>query len=100
MRWRREAMQEGQETFAGAWKELTRRGEDVYKRQMYNTQTGFDMRYQRNKVYNLKLAAAPLDGLIIGPGETFSFCQAVRHADRQVRYKEGLTVVDLSLIHI
>ncbi len=61
---------------------------------MYNTQTGFDMRYQRNKVFNLKLAAAPLDGLIIGPGETFSFCQAVRHADRQVRYKEGLTVVD------
>lgn len=61
---------------------------------MYNTDTGFDMIYQENKVHNLKVAAAKLDGLLIRPGETFSFCQAVRHADRDTPYRDGLVVVD------
>lgn len=57
---------------------------------MINPDTGFDLRYQENKVYNLKLAAEKLDGLLIAPGETFSFYQAVRGADRARPYKEGL----------
>ncbi len=61
---------------------------------MYNTDTGFPMVYQENKVHNLKLAAAKLDGLLIRPGETFSFWKAVRFADRGTPYKEGLAVVD------
>lgn len=61
---------------------------------MYNTDTGFDMTYQENKVHNLKLAAAKLDGLLIRPGETFSFCLATRSADRKTPYKDGLVVVD------
>ena len=36
---------------------------------MYNYDTGFDMKYQENKVFNLKLAAATLDKLMIRPGE-------------------------------
>ena len=50
--------------------------------QLYNTETGFDMVYQENKVFNLKLAAKELNGLLIRPGETFSFSQAIRYADR------------------
>ncbi len=61
---------------------------------LYNRETGWDMRYQENKVHNLKLAAAMLDGMLIQPGETFSFCRAIRRADRRVPYKDGLTVVD------
>ena len=57
---------------------------------MINRQTGFDLKYQENKVFNLKLAAKKLDGLLIRPGETFSFWQAVRGADRETPYKEGL----------
>lgn len=61
---------------------------------LYNTKTGFDMAYQHNKVFNLKLAAVPLQGMLIRPEETFSFWKRVKNADRQTPYKEGLIVVN------
>ncbi|HEX3051295.1 MAG TPA: glycopeptide resistance accessory protein VanW [Aggregatilineaceae bacterium] len=61
---------------------------------LYNTSTGFDMIYQENKVFNLKLAAKTLNGLLIKPGESFSFWQTVRHADKETPYKDGLTVIN------
>lgn len=61
---------------------------------LYNTNTGFDMAYQKNKVFNLKLAAKTLNGLLIRPGETFSFWRLVRYADKRVPYKDGLTVTN------
>lgn len=61
---------------------------------LYNEKTGFDMVYQENKVFNLKLAAAALDKLIIKPNEIFSFWWAIKDADKKTPYKEGLTVVD------
>lgn len=61
---------------------------------LYNTNTGFDMAYQENKVYNLKLAAKTLNGLLIKSGETFSLWNAVRYADKYTPYKDGLTVTD------
>lgn len=61
---------------------------------LYNRETGFDMAYQENKVFNLKLAAATLDHVVIRPHETFSFWKLVRYADRNTPYKDGLTVVD------
>lgn len=61
---------------------------------MYNPDTGFDMIYQENKVHNLKLAAKTVDGLLIRPGETFSFWNAARFADREIPYREGLTEID------
>ena len=45
---------------------------------LYNRETGFPMVYQENKVFNLRLAAKELEGLLIRPGETFSFFRAVR----------------------
>ena len=65
---------------------------------MYNRETGFDMVYQENKVFNLKLAARTLDGLVIAPGESFSFWDRVRRADRDMPYKEGLAEVDGKLV--
>ena len=62
-----------------------------------NGNTGFDMVYQENKVFNLKLAAKTLNGLLIRPGEAFSFWRCVRHADKHTPYKDGLKVLNGSL---
>ncbi len=62
--------------------------------QMLNENSGFDMKYQRNKVHNLKLAARTLNRVVIEHGETFSFWQLVRRADRREKYKDGLNLVD------
>lgn len=61
---------------------------------MYNRNTGFDFKYQENKVFNLKLAAVPINWLLIKPNETFSFWKLVHHADKYVSYKDGLTVIN------
>ncbi len=67
---------------------------------MYNADTGFDMIYQENKVHNLKLAAARLDGMLIRPGETFSFWKTVRHADREIPYRDALATVNGRLMAV
>lgn len=61
---------------------------------LINPDTGFDLRYQWNKVFNLQLAAKKLDRLLIRPGETFSFCWATRDADKITPYRDGLIVVN------
>lgn len=68
----------------------------VYQTQslLLNENSGFDMRYQYNKVHNLRLAARPLDHLVIRPGETFSFWQTIRKADRREPYRDGLILSD------
>jgi vancomycin resistance protein VanW len=60
---------------------------------LYNRATGFGMTYQENKVYNLKLVAAVLNGVVIRPGETFSFWRLARRADRRTPYRDGLVVI-------
>jgi vancomycin resistance protein VanW len=49
-----------------------------------------DMRLQHNKVVNLRLAAARVDGLLIRPGETFSFNRTVGNCTRRKGYVEGM----------
>ena len=56
---------------------------------MMNENSGFDMKYQINKVHNLKLAARTINKVIIEPNETFSFWQLVRWADHHEKYKDG-----------
>ena len=65
---------------------------------MLNENSGFDMKYQHNKVFNLKLAARTLDHIVIAPGETFSFWQLVRKADKKERYKDGLVLVNGEIV--
>lgn len=65
-----------------------------YHSPLYNMSTGFDMIYQENKVFNLKLASKMLDKCIIKPGETFSFWKTLHHADKKLPYKDGLTVTN------
>lgn len=61
---------------------------------LYNYETGYELIYQENKAYNCRLAAKVLDKVIIAPGETFSFWNAVRDANREVPYKNGYTLSD------
>jgi vancomycin resistance protein VanW len=49
-----------------------------------------DMRFQENKVTNLELARASIDGLLIRPGETFSFWRRVGKTTAEKGYLEGL----------
>lgn len=61
---------------------------------MINTNSGFDIGYQINKVHNLKLVAMTMDKIIIEPGQVFSFWLLARNAERYGKYKDGLTVVN------
>ena len=58
---------------------------------LINPNTGFDMKYQENKVFNLRLAAKPINGIILQPQETFSLWQLVRKVNKSA-FKEGLSV--------
>ena len=49
-----------------------------------------EMWMQHNKVANLKLACAQVDGLLIRPGETFSFNKVVGNATRRKGYVKGM----------
>ena len=51
-----------------------------------------DMYLQHNKVTNLRLAAERLDGLVVQPGETFSFWLLVGRPTRRRGYLEGLVL--------
>lgn len=49
-----------------------------------------EMWLQRNKVTNLRLASERVDGLLIRPGETFSFNKVVGNCTRRKGYVEGM----------
>lgn len=51
-----------------------------------------DMYLQHNKVTNLRLAIAPLNGIVIKPGETFSIWQLVGRPSKRRGFKEGMTL--------
>ena len=48
------------------------------------------MHLQHNKVTNLRLAASRIDGLVIAPGETFSFNRVVGNCTRRKGYVDGM----------
>lgn len=51
-----------------------------------------DMRLQENKAVNLALAAPKVNGVLIRPGETFSFWALVGNCTAKKGYLEGLTI--------
>lgn len=53
---------------------------------------GVDMALQRGKVQNLRLAAARLNGIVVQPGETFSFWKLVGRPTRRIGYVDGLVI--------
>ncbi|MCG8573828.1 MAG: VanW family protein [Flavobacteriales bacterium] len=53
-----------------------------------------DMHLQHNKITNLRLAIEHLDGIVIKPGEVFSFWKLVGRPTKQKGYLEGMTLSD------
>lgn len=53
---------------------------------------GVDMKLQENKVTNIRLACKRINGIIIQPGETFSYWCTVGPADKRHSYMEGLVI--------
>lgn len=51
-----------------------------------------DMQLQENKAVNLSIAAPCVNGIIIRPGETFSFWRLVGRDTRKRGFKEGLAI--------
>ena len=51
-----------------------------------------DLTLQENKAVNLSLSAPKVNGIIIRPGETFSFWHLVGKCTAKKGYKEGLTI--------
>lgn len=53
-----------------------------------------DMSLQNNKAVNLSIAAPKVNGILIKPGETFSFWHLVGRDSRRKGYLEGLTIAN------
>ena len=54
---------------------------------------GIDVRLQINKAVNIKLACRKLNGLVIRPGEVFSFWRIVGKTSKRRGYKDGRVIV-------
>ncbi|WP_053364913.1 VanW family protein [Bacillus sp. FJAT-27245] len=53
---------------------------------------GVDMSYQYNKIQNLKLAIERLNGIIIQPGETFSYWKLIGRPTKSKGYVDGMVL--------
>lgn len=53
---------------------------------------GVDMELQRNKATNLRIACAKVNGIMINPGETFSFWRLIGEPGEKHGYREGLVI--------
>ena len=53
---------------------------------------GVDIQLQENKVTNIMLACSKINGLIIHPGEIFSFWKMIGNPTKRAGYKEGLVI--------
>lgn len=56
------------------------------------------MHLQYNKIHNLQIACSSLDGLLLEPGDIFSFCSIVSRTSKKRGYIEGLEMRDGKLV--
>ena len=54
---------------------------------------GVDIKLQKNKITNIAIACKKINGIIVKPGETFSFWKLVGPTTKELGYKEGLVIV-------
>lgn len=96
--WKERALRRGRDVFSGqrfAGKKQTQplpvcvaRHGSLIRRRLGNV----DMELQENKAVNLALAAPQISGILIRPGETFSFWRLVGLPSEKRGFREGLTI--------
>lgn len=59
---------------------------------------GIDPRLQENKAINIKLASSKINGIIIHPGESFSFWKTLGNTTKKRGYKEGRVIMGDKLV--
>lgn len=69
-----------------------------HKSGMIKRGKGIDPVTQQNKAVNLKIASGMINGIIIHPGETFSFWKLVGHATPKRGFKKGRVIRNGKLI--
>lgn len=65
-----------------------------HKTPLYRQLRNVDMWLQKNKATNLKLACEKLDGIILKPGETFSFWRLVGKPTKAKGYLKGMVLTN------
>lgn len=65
-----------------------------HKTPLYRRLRNVDMWLQENKVTNLKLACGKLNGLMLKPGETFSFWRLVGKPTRAKGFLKGMVLIN------
>lgn len=63
-----------------------------HKTPLYRKLKAVDMWMQRNKVTNLKIAVKKLDGILLKPGETFSYWKLIGKPNRLKGYVDGMVL--------
>jgi vancomycin resistance protein VanW len=69
-----------------------------YSGEMIKKGLGIDLQLQLNKAKNIELACSKIDGLVIEPGESFSFWHYVGKTSRGNGFSEGRVIVNGKLI--
>jgi len=69
-----------------------------YNSTMIKKGKGIDPITQENKAVNIKLASSKITGIVIKPGETFSFWKTVGAVTKKKGYKEGRVIIQNKLI--
>ena len=63
-----------------------------YSSQIIKTGKGIDITLQENKGVNLKIASSKINGIVVHPGETFSFWKLVGKVSKRKGYKNGRVI--------
>lgn len=64
----------------------------THKTPLLRTLRNVDMWMQYNKITNLKLAVEKLNGIVVKPGETFSYWRLIGRPTKSKGYKEGMVL--------
>lgn len=62
----------------------------VHSTPLFRNLKDVDMWLQENKVHNLRIAVANLNGVVLMPGETFSYWKCIGNPTRRKGYMEGM----------
>ena len=69
-----------------------------YSNNMIKRGPGIDLQLQQNKADNIRLACSRFNGLVIKPGESFSFWHYVGKTSRKSGFREGRVIVNGKLV--